>query len=429
MDGKSLTDPALARPTDLGYRSYPTVLQYREDFDAAAYRRAALLSNSQLKPLALHIHAPGDGPHRTDQPRRYAMALQREIDLQAPLFRAHRRVAQVHCDAAAASLLGLSQLETVLRHLRARFTLIDCQSHEYSIEIDTRTFPIGTMPRLARLAFNNVCLLDAPGGASQELERAAHLVEAARGAGIASITACLNFPLPDRDADDLVAALQALLEARPDRLMLQPGLGNAALGVPGDVRDADAQCLQALQLVAAKLGAAGYVHAGMGCFALPTDMLAAGWLNRSLGHGLQGLAHADCDTIGIGAGAISKVGRAYGQNLLTVSGYCSAIEDHQLAVRRGLLMSADDRIRHDVIQQLLGQGTVSLRRIERAHCIDFKQYFAPELARLQLPSAQGLASASDEAIVLSETGRLCAQRVAALFDAYAHQPGSPATAG
>ena len=57
---------------------------------------------------------------------------------------------------------------------------------------------------------------------------------------------------------------------------------------------------------------------------------------------------------------------------------------------RGLELSFDDRVRGDVIQQLMCNAAVDVAVIERRHDIDFREYFAASLERLEPLVQNGL---------------------------------------
>ena len=428
------------------YESYPTALQFRSGFDSAAYRRAALLSNAQLGPLSVYIRVPSRGGpclregnrairNDADQECRYVAALKREIDLQAPLFRTNRRVEQVRIGGDAPVFLGLSQLEALMRHLRGRFSLIDAQPHEYSIDIDPLTVPAGAIGELARLGFNCISLGMPdfqPAGETtdklaQWITQTFQVVEAARRGGIGSIRFDIVCGTPRQTPDDFSQILATVLEARPGVVAVHDRAYAMALvrpqGQAGDAQlAADAQRLNLLQRSVATLIAAGYLRIGTDHFALPDDPLALA-CHRTF-HGYCPLPAGD--VIGLGVGAIAKVGAAYAQNLDRIHDYCAAVENHELAVERGLQMDSDDRIRHEVIQQLMCHGIVHSARIESHHCIDFSQYFALELARLQPMVAAGLLTQTDEGIALSDSGQLLAPGIAMTFDAYLRDPQASA---
>ncbi len=82
--------------------------------------------------------------------------------------------------------------------------------------------------------------------------------------------------------------------------------------------------------------------------------------------------------------AISQIGDLYCQNSSDLNGYQNTLAGAQLATSRGLLVcTTDDRLRREVIQQLICNFSLVFERIEQAFNIDFRGYFDeiwPQLA-------------------------------------------------
>ena len=97
--------------------------------------------------------------------------------------------------------------------------------------------------------------------------------------------------------------------------------------------------------------------------------------------------HADCDLIGLGVSAISHIGDSFSQNPRELPAWEIAVDRGQPPVWRGLALSFDDRVRGDVIQQLMCNGAVDVAAIERRHDIDFRDYFAASLATARAAGA------------------------------------------
>jgi len=89
-------------------------------------------------------------------------------------------------------------------------------------------------------------------------------------------------------------------------------------------------------------------------------------------------------------------------------------------------MSRDDRIRKDVINQLMCQGFVDIAAMEARNAIDFEEYFAPERERLLILQADGLVELNHASITLTSVGRLLMRTVAMTFDAYVNAAVQPA---
>jgi oxygen-independent coproporphyrinogen-3 oxidase len=181
---------------------------------------------------------------------------------------------------------------------------------------------------------------------------------------------------------------------------------------------ADAK-LQILQTAIRRLTDAGYVFIGMDHFAKPEDELAVAQRQGRLHRNFQGYStYADADLLAFGVSAISKVGPTYCQNYRTLDEYYERLDGDELPVMRGLELTADDLLRRSIIQALMCHFELSLESIEIAHLIDFKSYFAAELAELRDMEQAGLLRISDRWISVLPRGRMLVRAIAMAFDRY-----------
>jgi len=115
-------------------------------------------------------------------------------------------------------------------------------------------------------------------------------------------------------------------------------------------------------------------------FALPTDELARAQTQRSLHRNFQGYStRTDCDLIGFGVSAIGKIGDVYAQNAKELRQYSATLDAGRLPIERGIRLSADDRLRRDVITQLMCNLEVRFGEIEAVHGVRFVNAFEAEL--------------------------------------------------
>lgn len=142
-------------------------------------------------------------------------------------------------------------------------------------------------------------------------------------------------------------------------------------------------------------------------FALPTDELARAQAQRTLHRNFQGYStRAECDLIGFGASSIGKVGDVYAQNARELPPYTDSIDAGRLAIARGIRLSADDRLRRDVITQLMCNLELRFDEFEAAYGIHFADTFAPELARLRSFEDNGLILLGARKLEVRRAGRM-----------------------
>ena len=85
---------------------------------------------------------------------------------------------------------------------------------------------------------------------------------------------------------------------------------------------------------------------------------------------------------------------------------------------RGLELTPDDLVRRAVIQALTCHFRLSIESIEISYLIDFRSYFAEELAELKKLADEGLVELQPDWITVTPRGRLLVRVVAMAFDRY-----------
>ncbi len=428
------------------YTSYPTAVQFHEALGPDAYTQAATSSPGALAgaPLSLYVHIPFcQSPcfycgcnkiitRQMDQADAYLSRLTKEIALRGRHFDRARKVEQLHFGGGTPTFLPMDRLATVIGTIDRHFNLVRDDERDYSIEIDPRTVDPAGVRTLAQLGFNRLSLgvqdydplVQRAINRFQPAETVTRLLQAAREHGFGSLNFDLIYGLPRQTPETFAATLEKVIAQRPDRLAVygyahMPQMFKAQRKiVPAELPDA-ATRLALLKMAIDTLTGAGYVYIGMDHFALPDDTLARAYANGSIHRSFQGYTtHASRDLVSLGVSAIGQVGRLYIQNHKTMSLYSAALDQDRLPLHRGVVMSDEDLLRRDVIQQIMCRNSVDRESTGRRFGIDFDTHFAAELARLEALRADGLVECAGRRIELTPRGRLLMRNVAMLFDAY-----------
>jgi oxygen-independent coproporphyrinogen III oxidase len=85
-------------------------------------------------------------------------------------------------------------------------------------------------------------------------------------------------------------------------------------------------------------------------------------------------------------------------------------------------LDEDDQLRADLIQALMCQGEIPIAALERRYAIDFEDYFADALQRLQPLVDDGLVVLAPGTIRATSRGRLLLRNIAMCFDRYLQAP-------
>jgi oxygen-independent coproporphyrinogen III oxidase len=428
------------------YTSYPTTLHFREAFGEEQLRRCAWRSNVQALPrnLSLYVHIPfcsspcfycGCNRRITRQlaeGERYVDRVLQEVRLVAPLFDRRREVIQLHLGGGTPNFLRPAQLARLLAGLGRGFRFSNAAERDFSIELDPRFVLDGDLAALAQLGFNRVSLgvqdfdpaVQRAINRLQDVDRTLTVIAASRRSGMRSVNVDLIYGLPRQTAVGFLRTLDTVISARPERVAVYgyahlPVLFKAQRQIAAADLPAPAARVALLQLAVERLGAADYRYIGMDHFALPGDDLSHAQEHGQLHRNFMGYTtHAGCDLIGLGVSAISHVGGSFSQNHRELSKWEAALDEGRLPVARGLELSADDKVRADVIQQLMCHGEIDIAAIERLHSVDFSTYFSEALQRMPRLVADGLAIFEPAFIRATPRGRLLLRAIAMCFDRY-----------
>jgi oxygen-independent coproporphyrinogen III oxidase len=449
-------DPVLIRKYDTSgprYTSYPTADRFVEAFGEAELRQWLARRNvgGIGLPLSVYVHLPfcdtvcyycacnKIATRDRGKSAKYIKYLEKEMSLLAPLLNGDRELSRLHWGGGTPTFLSREEMSSLFDLVRRNFSL---QPHaECSIEIDPRRIEAGTLAFLAGLGFNRVSIgvqdfdpaVQKAVNRIQSEEVTRQAIEEARANGFASVNLDLIYGLPKQTLDGFSVTLDKVIGLAPDRVALYSYAHLPKLFTPqrriaeAELPSAEAK-LQILTLAIGRLTRAGYLYIGMDHFARPEDALATAQAQGRLQRDFQGYsAQPESDTLGFGLSAIGRIGPTYYQNLKALDDYYAALDAGRLPLARGLELSADDLVRRAVIQALMCQSRVSIESIELAHLIDFRKYFAPELADLLRLAADGLVELQPDWIVVTPKGRLLVRVIAMVFDRYLRERAARAS--
>ena len=440
-----------ARYDKLGprYTSYPTAMQFHDGFRGEQFLENARLSNEYPipSPLSLYFHLPFcskvcfycachriiTNNHAHTIP--YLENLKQEITLHSRIFDRDRVVTQVHWGGGTPTYFSHEQMQDLMQCIRSHFSLVDDAEGDYSIEVDPRATESTTIELLRDIGFNRISLgvqdfnpeVQKAVNRIQSIEQTADVVTASREQGFKSLSMDLIYGLPLQSVESFNKTLETVIEMDPDRLSVfnfahLPQRFKMQRRIKKSDLPSAEEKLDMLGNIIDVLSGAGYVYIGMDHFAKPDDELALAQEDGTMCRNFQGYStHGDCDIIGMGVTAISKVSDCYAQNVYGIEEYQELIKDGRLAIFRGIRLDRDDLVRRDVIMQLICNFKVNFEEIEDRHRIDFEEYFYNELELLKGMEEDGLLVSDLEQIVVSPTGRLLIRNICGVFDKYLRQ--------
>jgi oxygen-independent coproporphyrinogen-3 oxidase len=424
------------------YTSYPTAAQF--DATVGPAQHAAWLADLADDTAALYLHVPFCTElcwycacHTTAMNRResleaYATALLKELDRIAALA-PRLVVGAVQWGGGTPSHLGRASLVAITRRLS---DLFDRESAaEVSMEVDPRHCDDEVVGMMQEIGVNRASMgvQDFDPGVQRAInrlqspEQTAAAMTRLRDAGIRRINIDLVYGLPGQSLTTLASTLDAAVALAPDRFAVfgyahvpwmkpRQGLIDSAT-LPGLERRAEMA-----DLVARRLGEAGYQAVGLDHFARPRDPLAVAASAGRLRRNFQGYVAADSPwVVGLGASAISSLPRGFTQNAAPAARYVSTLEAGLLATVRGCTVDDTDRLRGEVIDRLMCRNAADIGEICRRHGVRPVDFLA-DIPALPALIEDGLAEFEGERLRITDLGRPLVRCVCAAFDR--HRPGS-----
>jgi oxygen-independent coproporphyrinogen-3 oxidase len=441
----AVPDPALLRRFDVPgprYTSYPTADRFVEAFDAQVLGNWLGKRAEATAPLSLYVHLPFcatvcyycacNKVITKDHGRssEYLAALRKEADLIASRLTGSRQIEQLHFGGGTPTFLSNDELRELMALLTERFPM--ARKGEYSIEVDPRSTPPGKVAVLGELGFNRISVgvqdfdpqVQKAVNRIQSFEMTQATIEAARKADFKSVNLDLIYGLPKQSRATFARTLDKVLVLSPERVALyhyahlperfKPQRRIDAADLPSP-QEKMGIMLDAI----GRLTQAGYQYIGMDHFAKGADDLARAQQQGRLHRNFQGYStRPDCDLIGLGVSAISKIGPTYSQNVRELDEYYDRLKQDQLPTARGVLLDMDDLVRRSVIMSLMCHFEVSKEAIEQAHLVKFDEYFRRELAELKPFEEEGLVENTREWISVLPRGKLLVRAIAMGFDRY-----------
>ena len=426
------------------YTSYPTAPMFSTGFTATDYKREIVETNARPdgQPLSLYFHFPFCEKlcyfcgcnmrvtHDRSLIRQYNDYLKKEIDLLRPLISDDRKVLQMHWGGGTPSYLYPEEIRDIGEYIRERFDFDT--GLEASVEIDPRGLTREHMEALSEIGFNRTSFgvqdfdpqVQEAINRVQSEEITRQTVAWAHELGFQSVNLDLIYGLPFQTVHSFADTVEQVIDISPNRIAVfnyahVPWLKKHQNIIPEKTLPSANERLTILEMTIEKLLAADYVYIGMDHFAKPTDELAKAQKNNTLYRNFQGYStNAGCDVYAFGVSAISQFENIYAQNLKNLNDYYDRIDSGEVATNVGYRMTTDDHIRKETIMQMMCNLEIDKGRVESMFGIEFDEYFAADLPKLEPFIREGLVEADSKKIRVTRSGILIIRNVAMCFDAY-----------
>lgn len=424
------------------YTSYPTALEFHDQFTAFDF--ATAIKNSQNNQLSLYVHIPfchslcyycGCNKvvtRQRDKADIYLDYLVKELKAKAPLFKKYH-VKQLHWGGGTPSFLTKNQISFLVYQLKKAFSFLG--DIEMSIEIDPREIELDLIDHLYEVGFNRLSIgvQDIDSKVQKAINRIqstsfiANIITRAKQLGFRSVNVDLIYGLPHQTLETFSKTIDKVYEMDVDRISLfsyahLPSRFAAQRKLRDEWLPNTQEKFALMKLAIEKLCQYGYEFIGMDHFAKPDDELAIAQRKGTLHRNFQGYTtQNNCDLLGLGVSSISAIGECFSQNEKDLKQYYRAIDVQGQAITKGLTLTQDDLIRSEVIKSLMCNMHVDKAVIENQFSICFDQYFADDLAALACFINDGLVKIDRQHIFVDQRARLLIRIIAMSFDAYMKQ--------
>lgn len=423
------------------YTSYPTAPVWNDSFGPVDLERVFEEAEAAQTPVSLYMHIPFCESlclfcacnvviqkNKNVAPP-YLDMLKRETERISHSISKNRRVVQFHWGGGTPTYLTPEQIEDLFGFTRERFQFApDC---EIGIEVDPRVTSRDHLETIRKMGFNRLSMgiqdfhpaVQKAVHRIQPLEMTRNLLLAARQLGFDSINVDLIYGLPYQTPESFAHTVDQIIGLSPDRIALfsyahVPWLKKQQGSFVAHLPEGMAK-FEIFRTGLTKFVEAGYLYIGMDHFAKPGDELAISQQNRTLHRNFQGYTtKAGADLYGMGITAISGIQRAYAQNHRDIPSWQKAVTERGLATMRGYHLSDEDLLRRAVISRLLCHTVVLKNEISREFDVDFDEYFAEELRRLESFGEDGLVLLENGEIRATWLGRIFIRNLAMVFDPY-----------
>jgi len=427
------------------YTSYPTALEFNDDFKYDDYINYLETSTEQI---SLYVHLPfcrsacyfcGCNVVFTSKEEKlsqYIEYLKKEIDLLAKHIDTKREVIQFHFGGGTPTYYKAFELDEIVSYIKKAFPNWSKEA-EISCEIDPRFFNEDQMKVFQKHGFNRISfgVQDLDDKVQKEIHRVQPLdltqnaVNLAREYGIKSINTDFIYGLPYQNLETFKKTLELSTVLNPDRVAVfnyahVPWLMKTQRKFDETTLPSPDEKLKIFQYTIDFFENKGYKMVGMDHFAKPEDELFGAIAKGELHRNFQGYTtKGGANLVGIGLTSIGEGAMYYAQNTKNMKLYEEALDAGKLPFERGVNLSDDDYLRKAVIMELMANFSIDMKRVNKEHNITFSEYFADALEELQEFVEADLVTITDDKITVSTTGTLLIRNIAMPFDAYMHQYG------
>lgn len=422
------------------YTSYPTVPYWNEElFHVADWKATVLQSfneSNNSEGISLYIHLPFceslctfcgcnkriTKRHEVEHP--YIEAVLKEWKLYCDLFPNKPIIKEIHLGGGTPTFFSVEHLETLINGLF--LTASKAENYEFSFEGHPNNTTRQQLQKLYDIGFRRVSF--GVQDYSKKVQEAIHRIQPfhnvakvtfwAKEIGYTSIGHDLIFGLPFQTLEDVIDTIDKTKSLQPDRLAFYsyahvPWIkGNGQRGFNDADLPQDDEKRQLYEEGKKLLAKNGYHEIGMDHFALKNDSMFVSAKKGNLHRNFMGYTASKTQLmIGLGVSSISDSWYAFAQNEKTIEDYYARLEQNELPLLRGHLLTNEDlKIRKHILN-LMCQFETSWNDSQ----MQFKE-LPMILNQLEEMEHDGLIEIKEHKISITEKGKSFVRNVCMAFD-------------
>lgn len=427
------------------YTSYPPANFFDADFGTADYLKAVGQSNCEEPAnVSIYIHIPfctqlclycGCNTHITkDQElmRDYMQALKKEFRMIIPLLDHDRKVSQIHWGGGTPNVLPPEYIGEIMDLLKSEFQLID--HPEIAVECNPAHLDGQYIEKLATYGFNRISLgvqdfrEDVLRAVRREVPAipVAELCAMVRSHPGLSVNLDFIYGLPFQSADSFSQTIDRAVGMAPDRLVTfsyahVPWVKKAQKKLESFGLPSPDEKVKMFENAWGQMKAAGYVPIGLDHYALPDDDLAKALKNRTLHRNFQGYCTRETtgQVYAFGVTGISQLESVYAQNARTVSAYIRSVQQGQVNIEKGYVLSDIEKMIREIINEIMCNQYLSWELVAGRFGMnppELKTLLRFTNEKLEPFRNDGLLEYTDHDLTIFDPGRFFLRNIAAVFD-------------
>ena len=422
------------------YTSYPTVPYWdNTTFSPELWKQSLKKSfdeSNQSEGISLYIHLPFceslctfcgchkrvTKRHEVEQP--YIQAVLKEWDLYCELLVEKPVIKEIHLGGGTPTFFSVEHIQQLIQGILDKSEIAD--AHEFSFEGHPNNTTKEHLQALYNLGFRRVSYgvqdynenVQKAIHRIQPFENVERVTQCAREIGYESISHDLVFGLPFQNLEDVLNTIEQTNKLTPDRLAFYsyahvPWIkGNGQRGfkdadVPKD--DLKRQCYEEGKK---KLLENGYHEIGMDHFALEKDGMYQSFQEGTLHRNFMGYTASKTQLmIGLGVSSIADSWYSFAQNEKVLEDYYARLENNEIPVFRGHVLSHEDLI--------IRKHILNMMCTFKTSWADSSLYF-PEvneaISQLDEMHKDGLLEIHENGLSITEKGKPFVRNICMAFD-------------